>query len=191
MVGMTVEQIGIYTVADLERERERDDRLRWELLDGELVMTPSPIPIHQDIVRELTIRVAPKVPIGTCLYTAPLDVHLDARNVLQPDLILVAESSIGAKAILGAPILAVEVLSPSTRRRDLVTKLDILAHAGCPHYWVIDPAEASVRIWELVRGAYRLIAHATGDEPVTITAPVSLTVSVNDLIPPRWRREMP
>ena len=47
MGSMTVEPIGIYTVADLERSRERDDRLRWELLDGELVVTPSPRTVHQ------------------------------------------------------------------------------------------------------------------------------------------------
>ena len=62
MVSMTVEPIGIYTVADLERSRERDDRLRWELLSGELVVTPSPRMIHQAIVGELSAPRAAKSP---------------------------------------------------------------------------------------------------------------------------------
>lgn len=57
----------------------------------------------------------------------------------EPDVLLLTESSIEEEFISAAPILAVEILSPSTRRRDLVTKLDILQLAGCPHYWVIDP----------------------------------------------------
>lgn len=187
MVRMTVEPIGIYTVADLERERERDDRLRWELLDGELVMTPSPRTIHQSIAFRLGVRIDQVAPAGTELFVAPLDVRLDERNVLQPDLFLVDEASIEDEFISAAPILAVEILSPSTRRRDLVTKLHILQQAGGPHYWVIDPADASVRIWELVSGAYRLVVHAHGDEQVTVTEPVELTFSIKDLIPPRWR----
>lgn len=188
MGTMTVGPIGIYTIADLEQARDRDDGLRWELLDGELVMTPSPHTIHQAIVWELGMRLGPTMPSGTRFFTAPLDVRLDERNVLQPDLLLVAEETIQEDVISGAPILAIEILSPSTRRRDLVTKREILERAGCAHYWVIDPADASVRIWALVRGAYRPIVHAHGDEPVTVSEPFDLTFAVNELIPPRWRR---
>ena len=89
MVGMTVEQIGIYTVADLERERDRDDRLRWELLEGELAMTPSPRPVHQRIVSRLLVRLAAVLDDSIELFTAPLDVRLSERTVLQPDLVMV------------------------------------------------------------------------------------------------------
>jgi len=187
MVTMTVEPIGIYTIEDLERSREHDDRLRWELLDGELVVTPSPRTIHQSIAFRLGVRIDQVAPDGTELFVAPLDVRLDERNVLQPDLLLAEEATIEDEFVSAAPILAVEILSPSTRRRDLVTKLDILQRAGCPHYWVIDPADASVRIWELVSGAYRLVIHAHGDEQVTVSEPVHLSFAVNDLISPRWR----
>lgn len=187
MGTMAVEPIGIYTIADLEQARERDDGLRWELLDGELVMTPSPRPVHQDIAFRLGVIIDRVLPAGAHLFLAPLDVRLDERNVLQPDLMLVAEDIIGDEFVSGPPILAIEILSPSTRRRDLITKLDILERAGCAHYWVIDPADASVRIWVLVRGGYRLAAHATGDEPVTVSQPIGLTFTVNELIPQRWR----
>ena len=84
MGSMAVEPIGIYTIADLERERERDDRLRWELLDGELVMTPSPRPLHQDVALELAFLLRPLTPAGTRVYVAPLDVRVGARTVPQP-----------------------------------------------------------------------------------------------------------
>ena len=187
MWTMAMATIGIYTVADLEQARVRDDGLRWELLDGELVMTPSPRPVHQDIVFRLGVRIDQVVPVGAHLYLAPLDVRLDERNVLQTDLLLVAEETIEEDVISGAPILAIEILSPSTRRRDLVTKRDILERAGCAHYWVIDPADASVRIWALVRGTYRPIVHAHRDEPVTVSEPFDLIFTVNELIPARWR----
>jgi len=183
MVVMTVEQVDIYTVADLERERGRDDRLRWELLDGELVVTPSPRPIHQSVLGRLHLLVAPAVDDELEVYLAPLDVQLSERTVLQPDLLIIPRSDVTEEGIFTAPILAVEILSPSTRHRDLVTKLGILQRAGCPHYWVLDPADESVRIFELAGDAYRLVTHARGAEDVTVRSPVEMTFSMRDLLP--------
>lgn len=186
MVGMTVEQIGIYTVADLERERELDDRLRWELLEGELVMTPSPRAIHQQLALRLAVRLLATVDHDSVdVIPAPIDVRLSDRTVLQPDLVVAAFEQIRDEGIVGAPVLAVEILSPSTRRRDLVTKLEILQRSGCPHYWVLDPDEVSLRAWHLVDGRYLLHTHAAGDEEVRITEPAELTFRVVDLLPPR------
>lgn len=126
MVGMTVEQIGIYGVADLERERERDDRLRWELLDGELVMTPSPRYVHQDMVGRLYIAMMAAVRGSLAVAMAPIDVHVSDSVVLQPDLVVAGHDQVGDSGVVGVPVLAAEVLSPSTRRHDLVTKLRIL-----------------------------------------------------------------
>ena len=185
MVGMTVEQIGIYGVADLERERARDDRLRWELLDGELVMTPSPRYIHQDMVGRLYIVMMAAVQGSLAVAMAPIDVHVSDQVVLQPDLVVARHDQVGDNGVLGVPVLAAEVLSPSTRRHDLVTKLRILERAGCPHYWVLDPDEVSLRAWQLVDGAYQLHTRAAGDEQVRIAEPVELTFRVADLVPRR------
>lgn len=187
MVGMTVEQIGIYTVADLERERDRDDRLRWELLDGELVMTPSPRPVHQQVAFRIAQRLDAAATDDVVVLMAPLDVHLSGRTVLQPDVVVADHGQVRDDGIVDAPVLAVEVLSPSTRRRDLVTKREILQEAGCPHYWVLDPDEASLRAWRLVDGAYVLHTHAVGEQEVRLTEPVELAFRVVDLLPPRRR----
>lgn len=183
MVGMTVEEIGIYTVADLERERGRDERLRWELLEGELVMTPSPRFVHQDMVGHLYMRLMGGVRGSLAVAMAPIDVHLSGRTVLQPDVVVARHEQAGDEGIVGVPTLAAEVLSPSTRRHDLVTKFAILQEAGCPHYWVLDPDEVWLRAWRLVDGGYVLHTHAVGDQEVRVTEPAELTFRVSDLLP--------
>ena len=183
-MGMTVEHIGIYTVADLERERDREDRLRWELLDGELVMTPAPRMEHQHIQIRLAARLLAVVDASLNVIGAPFDVRLSEKTVLQPDIIVAPYRQFDQAALVGPPTLAVEILSPSTRRRDLLTKLDVLQRVGCPHYWVIDPDDVSVRIWDLRDGAYVLTCHVRGDEPIHVTDPVDLTFRVSELMSP-------
>lgn len=186
MVGMTVEDvIGIYTVADLERERERDERLRWELLEGELVMTPSPRTVHQRVAFRLAVLLDGAVGEGVEVLPAPIDVHLSARTVLQPDVVVVRTDQLVDEGVTGAPVLAVEVLSPSTRRRDLQAKPELLERSGCAHYWVVDPDEVSLRAWSLTEGRYVLRVHAVGDDEVRLTDPAALAFRVSDLLAPR------
>lgn len=183
MMTMTVEDaIGIYTVAELEQERERDERSRWELLGGELVMTPAPSTVHQRLSFRLAVSLDAAAGNDLEVFPAPYDVHLSEHTVLQPDVVLAAADQIMDDGIHGAPVLAVEVLSPSTRRRDLVQKREILERAGCPHYWVLDPDKMSLWVWRLVKGTYVLEHHVTGDEEVRLTVPVEVTLCVNDLL---------
>lgn len=187
MVTMTVEDvIGIYTITDLEqaRERERHASVRWELLEGELVVTPSPRPVHQRGVTRLVLHLDPGLPQGLEVMTSPLDIQVSSRTVLQPDVVILRQEQIGHDGINGVPVLAVEVLSPSTRRRDLVQKREVLERAGCPHYWVLDPDEMSLWVWRLVKGTYVLEHHVTGDEEVRLTVPVEVTLCVSDLLGP-------
>lgn len=181
MVGMTVEEIGIYTIADLERERDRDDALRWELLAGELVMTPAPRPLHQQMAFRVAQLLDAAIPPQWMVLMAPVDLRLSDRSVLQPDVVVLPHSQVLETRLEGVPVLAIEVLSPSTRRRDLVTKLEILRAAGCPHYWVLDPDATTFRAWQLVDDDYVLQAEAVGSEEVRITEPVQLSLSVADL----------
>jgi len=84
---------------------------------------------------------------------APFDVALDEHSVLQPDLLVARRSDFTARDLPTAPLLAVEVLSPSTRRVDLTLKLSRYESAGCPSYWVVDPDPPALRAWELLRTA--------------------------------------
>lgn len=187
MVTMTVEDvIGIYTITDLEqaREHERHTSVRWELLEGELVVTPSPRPVHQRGVTRLILHLDPVLPPGLEVMASPLDIQVSSRTVLQPDVVILRHEQIGHDGVNGVPVLVVEVLSPSTRRRDLVHKRGVLERAGCPHYWVLDPDGMSLWVWRLVEGAYVLEHHVTGAEEVRLTVPVEVTLRVSDLLGP-------
>ena len=73
--------------------------------------------------------------------------------------------------------MAVEVLSPSTRHVDVSLKRALYAAAGCPSYWVIDPDEPSVTVWEMDRGAYVERVHLVGDEEGAVTAPYAVSLN--------------
>lgn len=85
-------------------------------------------------------------------------------------------------------MLAVEVLSPSTRHVDLTLKPSRLAAAGCPSYWVVDPAVPSLTAFELRGGSYAEVATATGDEDFAAVAPYAVTIRPADLVREHRRR---
>ena len=80
------------------------------------------------------------------------------------------------------PLLAVEVLSPSTRRHDLALKRQVYAEGGVASYWVCDPDEPSVTALQLLDGAYVQVAHAVGDERIEVTTPYAVTLVPTDLV---------
>lgn len=73
------------------------------------------------------------------------------------------------------------MLSPSTRRFDLLLERDRLQQAGCPSYWLIDPGEPSVLVFELRDGVYEQVAHVHGDEPHEVTRPFPLRLVPSEL----------
>jgi Uma2 family endonuclease len=124
------------TYDDLQRMREtRDERL--ELIDGELFVTPSPSPMHQDISGNLYTlfrNVVFESGRGRAYY-APLDVRLDENTVVQPDLIIILSDRspvLTTARVEGVPSLAVEIISPSTSAYDRVTKRDVYARSSVP-----------------------------------------------------------
>ena len=91
------------------------------------------------------------------VYDAPCDVVLSQHTVVQPDLIYVSKENkhiIGKQNIQGAPDLVIEILSPSTRRRDVLTKSKIYAGHGIPFYWVVDPEMDRIETYGLKDGVY-------------------------------------
>src|SRR4051812_31505951 len=107
-----------WTVADLELLPE--DGLQYELLDGLLLVSPAPVPIHQRVTRKLLRLLDDACPESMEAFSAPLDWQPDLRTSLQPDLLVVKSSDVGSRNVSAPLILAVEILSPSTRRKDLV-----------------------------------------------------------------------
>lgn len=148
-----------------------DDGYRYELIDGVLIVSPAPRTRHQDAVVNLTVTLKGALPEQLKVLVAPYDVVLDANTVIQPDLLAAPRDAFTETELPAAPLLAVEVLSPSTRGMDLLLKRERLERAGCPHYWVVDPDEPSIIAWELLDGAYRESARAAGGEVFEVSAP--------------------
>ena len=127
-----------------------EDR-RYEILDGDLFMTPAPTPYHQLVSRNLEFLLHRHVRehgLGEVIY-APCDVVLSKTDVLQPDILFVAadrRSIIGEKYIAGSPDLIVEVLSPATADRDTEVKTKIYARFGVKEMWIADPDAKTVAV---------------------------------------------
>ena len=148
------------TYDDLEAiplEREGD---RQEIIDGELVVTPSPLPKHQIVSRSIFRRLDQHVVANDLgeVYYAPIDIRFTPDNVLIPDIIFIARDRlhvVGSRAVDAAPDLVIEILSPGTRRRDLTTKRELYARFGVREYWPVDPEKRTVEVLTLVGDGYQ------------------------------------
>jgi Uma2 family endonuclease len=125
---------------------------RYELIDGELLVTPSPRGVHQLAVIELSRKLADYVEsesLGVTV-TSPADIELEAESVTQPDLFVVPAAYAGPPlewTNVRALLLAVEVLSPSSERQDRVVKRRFFQRLGVPEYWVFDLDARAVERW--------------------------------------------
>ena len=155
-----------------------DDGNRYEIIAGVLYMAPAPNPRHQRILFNLTVLCAPFV-TGTNalgeLFFAPIDVIFASEDVFQPDLVFISRDRlhiITDRGLEAPPDLAVEVLSPSTRSRDLNLKRRRYAHFGVPEYWPIDPETRTIRDLALSAGEYlERGTYGVGDELTTSLIP--------------------
>ncbi len=133
---------------------------RYELVEGELFVVPSPNLAHQRILREIEAALYRYVRLhdsGEILF-APCDVVLSEINVVQPDLLFVSRKRLGILTeanVRGAPDLAVEILSPSTGQRDLGVKRTLYAKFGVLEYWIVDPESKTVEVLSWTETGYR------------------------------------
>ena len=163
-----------------------NDGRRYEILEGELAVTPSPNRAHQRVSRNFLFMLHTHVRewnLGE-VFSAPFDVILEKTSVVVPDLLFVSRDRLGVvtdRGVEGAPDLIVEIVSPGTARRDRVEKAQLYARHGVPHYWLVDPDAHSIEAFELAGGQYRRTAHVAAD--VTFTPPLfpGLTISLSSL----------
>lgn len=145
----------VYTYADLAAFPE--DGLRREIIDGELLVSPSPFLRHQQVLGELYLvfRLHLSEHGGGRVFFAPADVVFSDTNVVEPDLLFVADEQqdiLTEKNIQGAPALVVEVVSDT--RRDRVRKRDLYARFAVPEYWIVDPDADRVEVYRLKGATY-------------------------------------
>ncbi len=157
------------------------DRNRYEVLDGELYMTPSPAYIHQWIVISVGSILLEHVStrkLGVVL-TAPMDVLLSEANIVQPDILYVQAGHAparDARNITVAPDLIIEVLSPSSIEQDRETKKAVYARHGVSHYWIIDPESRTLEMYALSGAQYQLASEFRGDAAATSPLFPGLTI---------------
>src|SRR3989339_1466270 len=134
---------------------------RYELIDGELLMTPSPIPNHQRVSGKLGFvgrKFVTENNLGE-VFDAPCDVYLDDENVVQPDILFISQDKlniIGDKNIQSAPNLVIEIISENSVYRDMVQKKRLYARFGVKEYWIVIPEEKEVEVYILKGEAYQL-----------------------------------
>ncbi len=145
---------------------------RYEVLDGILVKDPSPNVSHQRVIPRLWQILDDyyrSIDQEGEVFLSPLDVTLGDYTVVQPDLFYVSRQQkeiVRLERIDGAPTLAVEVISPSSGRKDRMKKMRIYQEAGVKHYWLVDPAEKTFECFSLHDGLYARIAGGMEDEVV-------------------------
>ena len=168
---------GGWTADDLARFP--DDGLRYELVDGVLLVSASPSEEHQIALGNLFLLLAPAAPEHLRVFLAPFDVRLDPRRQLQPDIVVVPKDR---NVPDRRPLLVVEVLSPTTRATDSTLKRHVFEQGAVPSYWLVDLLRPSVTVLELEGGGYVERAHATGDQACQITAPFAVRVVPSELV---------
>ncbi|MCC6324384.1 MAG: restriction endonuclease [Candidatus Brocadia sp.] len=136
-----------------------DDK-RYELITGELLMTPSPVPKHQSVSIELALRIKQFTTINNLgkVFCAPCDVYFDEENVVQPDILFISKNrlnSIGQKNIQGAPELIIEIISEYSVYRDMVQKKKLYARFGVKEYWIVLPDEKEIEVYILKDTLYQ------------------------------------
>lgn len=152
-----------------------DDGRRYEVVEGDLFVSPSPRGKHQLIVSRLVRFLEDHVSTRRLgrVYAAPADVKFSEESVVEPDIVYVSKEksrNVYETFIDVVPDLIVEVLSEGTRQRDFGEKMKLYARHGVSHYWIADPEARRMWVYELASGKYstgrELDSEATFEPPL-------------------------
>jgi len=175
-----------YTYADYQKLPEGAP---YQLIGGDLVKEPAPVPYHQmvsiKIVFEL-VKFVEERDLGVVL-DAPMDVYLSDTEVYQPDIMFISKDRmniIGEKNIEAAPDLVVEILSPSSAYYDLRHKMHVYETSGVREYWVVDPIEKGVEIYQNINGEFKLFNKALSSGLIRSALLEGFTVELEKVLRP-------
>ena len=160
---------------------------RWEVIDGELVVTPAPGMRHQRVVTDLVtlLNTFSRANDLGDVFTGPFDVLFAEGDYMEPDILFVARDHahlLTDRGVEGPPDLVIEVISPSTAARDRGVKLERYRLYGVAEYWVVDPEERTFQVWRLAAGAAEPATLAPGDTLEWTPAPgIRLAIELEEL----------
>ena len=155
------------TVADLYAIPESVRGERFELIDGDLLVNPAPIPMHQIVSGNLMLHLELHVRANKLgrVIAAP-GLHVDEHTYVVPDIVLIAKEHIeiiGPVNVVAAPDLVCEILSPGTRRYDQMVKRALYAQIGVREYWLVEPGTRSVTVLVLEAGNFTELTFEDSD----------------------------
>ena len=137
------------------------DDERWEIINGVPYAMATPSFRHQRIARKLGRQFEDFLEGKTCeAFSLPIDVQLNADEaddtIVQPDITVICDKSklVEGRGYRGVPAMVVEILSPSTSRKDRTVKFEAYRKAGVPEYWIVDPVSKTVQVFLLADGEY-------------------------------------
>ncbi|MDX2189698.1 MAG: Uma2 family endonuclease [Bacteroidota bacterium] len=177
-----MEKITSFSSLDLSKTYTYADYLTWwfdeqiELIKGKIFkMSPAPNTRHQRILWGIQHAISNKIVNKKCkLFFAPFDVRFPKNNtkgdetiydVVQPDICIICDDKkLDEKGCLGAPDLIVEILSPSTSKKDLTDKYQLYEENGVNEYWIVYPGEELVSVYSLNNGEYHLSQTYTNED---------------------------
>ena len=151
------------------------DDVRYELINGELIMAPAPVPRHQRVGMRFSNRMGPFIDENALgeLFAAPIDVYLSDTNLVQPDILFISAARahiITETNIQGAPDLVIEIASPRTQDDDRTVKRELYERFGVLEYWMAYPLSQTVDALRLENGRFVDAGHYGRSE--TLTTPL-------------------
>ena len=157
------------------------DGRRYELHEGELIVTAAPSLPHQRLVGRLFMLLRQHVEVHGLgeVFVSPVDCILSDTTVVQPDIVYLetARASLAStRGIEGPPTLAVEIVSPLTAQVDRGAKLQLYARHGIAHYWIVDQEARSIEAYILTAGAFRTVARLAGADRGSLPPFPGLTI---------------
>ncbi|TMV49062.1 Uma2 family endonuclease [Paenibacillus mesophilus] len=176
------EQSGFY---DIPERYEIIGGIRYDFLS-------SPKFVHQKILANFFVGFHTPCHLDGEIILAPMDVHFDEENIVQPDIIYIANENRGIIRdgfVFGSPDLVVEILSGSTGRKDKTVKKAMFERFGVKEYWLADPLYRTVDQFVLDDGTYRLAATLTEDDRIASPNVPCLTIDLKSVFPPEETME--
>jgi Uma2 family endonuclease len=183
MKAVESSQKEVYTYEDYKKLPEGAP---YQLIGGKLIMTAAPSTYHQTISLKLVMKLANFVAdkdLGQVLY-APVDVYFGPTEANQPDIIFISKGRldiIEAERINGAPDLVVEILSPASAYYDLKRKFRVYETQGVKEYWLVDPEEKSVAVYENEGTNFALAQEVSQEGKVSSKVLPHLELGVKDI----------
>lgn len=179
----TQPQVG-YTWDDLLELPE--GHTRHEIIDGELIVTPTPATRHQRVAQTLAVALdAYQKGHGGFGLGLPINTYLSERDVVEPDCVYVRPENVGRveyQRIVGPPDLIIEISSPSTRRLDLMRKRDLYERYDLPEYWFVDLDGDNVQVYRLLEGQYGTAYIGTRGRVLDSPLLPGLSINVDELL---------